>query len=315
MGFARDLSGRILAAAFLLLAAPLHAAPPIVTISYPAPGASFLADTPIWFGGAAYSGVTGQLPPAALSWSSDRDGAFGMGNSFSHSGLTTGAHVITLSAAEGQLETGIAQVRILIWNPHDLPLPRVTIQAPHEGATVEAGSPVPCQGAAFDFRGFAIDAGSLTWASDRDGPLGTGDSLTATFAATGSHRITLGTVDTLGRTNAAQISIEVTPPAAATPLAVAIVSPAAESPPRYATVPMVLAATVSGGSPASPPQVSMTWASNRSGNLGTGASIEVTLVETGLHSSPARLATVPARPPSPLAASWCSTPRSSRRPP
>ena len=85
---------------------------PTASISQPADAASFEEGQQITFTGSATDVEDGDLTGAALTWSSSIDGTFGSGESTATSGLSVGAHVITLSARDAQSQTGTATVSI-----------------------------------------------------------------------------------------------------------------------------------------------------------------------------------------------------------
>jgi len=85
---------------------------PTVSISQPADAASFEEGAEISFVGSAMDTEDGALTGGALAWSSSIDGSFGSGETAATSGLSIGAHVITLTAQDAQSQTGSATVSI-----------------------------------------------------------------------------------------------------------------------------------------------------------------------------------------------------------
>lgn len=89
--------------------------------------------------------------------------------------------------------------------------PRALIAAPQGPAVAAAGSAVVLSGAGLDVDDGSVPGRRLHWASDRDGPLGAGASLTAARLSVGTHRITLRAVDSAGAAGAAAARVVVTP--------------------------------------------------------------------------------------------------------
>ncbi len=88
--------------------------------------------------------------------------------------------------------------------------PSVTILSPGEGATVPLHRAVTLLASTWD----AEDAGdgvTVTWSSDRDGPLGTGDQLVTRTLSAGDHVVTATATDSQGGVTAASMSITVDP--------------------------------------------------------------------------------------------------------
>lgn len=73
---------------------------PVVSIASPANGASFSLGDSISFSGTATDAESGNLT-ASASWTSSIDGALGTGGAITKTNLTSGTHIITLSATDG----------------------------------------------------------------------------------------------------------------------------------------------------------------------------------------------------------------------
>jgi hypothetical protein len=85
--------------------------------------------------------------------------------------------------------------------------PTASILSPSSGATFYTGSAVVLEGNGMDLEDGSLPDDRLSWTSDKDGPLGTGQLLEKDLTA-GPHTITLTTVDSLGST--ATTSVQVT---------------------------------------------------------------------------------------------------------
>ena len=79
---------------------------PVVSITAPADGTSVVEGTPVTFTGTASDTQDGNLT-AALTWTSNRDGALGTGGSLSRT-LTVGTHTITAAVTDSGGLTGSA---------------------------------------------------------------------------------------------------------------------------------------------------------------------------------------------------------------
>lgn len=87
---------------------------PTVSISQPADAASVEEGQEVTFTGSATDTEDGALTGASLTWSSSIDGLFGSGESTATTGLSAGAHVVTLAAQDAQSQIGSATVSIEI---------------------------------------------------------------------------------------------------------------------------------------------------------------------------------------------------------
>src|SRR5262249_52352128 len=120
-------------------------------------------------------------------------------------------------------------------------------------------------------------AARIAWTSSRDGALGTGRTITASALSTGTHTITASVTDSGGKTGSTMITITVN----ATPV-VTISAPA-----QNATFEPGAAVTLTGSAPdaeAGPLPARIVWTPSRDGALGTGATISVSTLSTGIHT-------------------------------
>jgi hypothetical protein len=101
--------------------------------------------------------------------------------------------------------------------------PRVEITAPSDGATFESGSQVQLTATALDLEDGDLSPW-LVWTSSLEGPIGVGDSLSATLGD-GNHTITASVVDAGGQEGSASINITVgAPPAEPTSVRVSTIT-------------------------------------------------------------------------------------------
>lgn len=89
--------------------------------------------------------------------------------------------------------------------PNEPPL--VEITSPKDGTLVTQGSLLVLQGGATDLEDGPLSGGSLRWSSDRDGALGTGESLALNTLSAGLHTITLRATDSQGAFSEATVTV------------------------------------------------------------------------------------------------------------
>ena len=187
--------------------------------------------------------------------------------------LTVLAAILIVSAACA--DTSVAPVNTA---------PVVTISAPAPGATIAESTSVILQGSAVDEEDGALDGTAVSWTSDRDGELGTGDALTVPTLSAGNHQLSFSAIDSHGRTATATVGITVTPfDSSNRPPQVRIVLPVAGAAIPTAT-PVVLLGTAT--DPEDGPLIggALTWSSSLDGPLGTGDSLQLDSLTTGRHT-------------------------------
>jgi subtilisin family serine protease len=209
--------------------------------------------------------VSGNETSAVLTWTSNISSVLGIGANIIVN-LTPGMHTITVAAVEGN-ETASDSTNITVNAPPDLPdTPlNISISSPANSATVYAN------GATFvaSVTGNNSDNFTVAWTSNVSGILGEGVSLFAALPV-GAHTIA-STVTEGNESFSAGIIVNVV--YAPLVISVNITSPAPN------------ALLLSNGTvliAASSPNGAISWSSNVSGNLGTGAGISVNLSE-GKH--------------------------------
>ena len=178
--------------------------PPGVTITAPTGGDSFQEGETVSFAGSSNDAEDGDLS-ASLAWSSNIDGSIGTGAGFSTSALSEGNHTITASVTDSGGMPGQAQVAITI--TANAP-PTVTITAPANGASFDAGVSVGFTGSANDPEDGDRTA-TLVWNSSIDGEIGTGGSFSTSTLSPGTHTITAEATDSVGFPGSAQITITI----------------------------------------------------------------------------------------------------------
>ena len=140
---------------------------PEVSISSPSNGDLFISGQSINFVGQANDKEDGKLTAASLTWSSDRDGDLGTGESLSKlaEDLAEGTHTITLTATDSQNQTSTSTISINVYRERPTSLP-ATFSVSEDNFTI--GGYVNGGTATADL---TINNGgddSLTWSADSD---------------------------------------------------------------------------------------------------------------------------------------------------
>ncbi|HEX7151192.1 MAG TPA: M36 family metallopeptidase [Thermoanaerobaculia bacterium] len=91
---------------------PVNTAP-VVAITAPAPGASFVQGTAVTFSGTATDTQDGSLA-SSINWTSSLSGALGTGSSITTSGLAAGTHTVTATATDSGSLSGSASINVTI---------------------------------------------------------------------------------------------------------------------------------------------------------------------------------------------------------
>jgi hypothetical protein len=244
-------------------------AAPTVEITAPASGSIYEPGATATFAGTANDAEDGVLT-TTIAWTSNLDGGLGIGGSVSSTTLSAGTHTITATVTDSRGSHGTASITITV-----NATPVVAITTPANGSAHEPGANVSFTATATDAEEGDL-AAVIAWASDRDGALGTGASISTTTLSTGTHVITASATDAGGRTGSAQITVSVD----TTPV-VTITAPASGSniEPGASVTLTATASDVEEGDLAS----SIAWVSDRDGALGTGGSIGTTTLSTGTH--------------------------------
>jgi hypothetical protein len=89
--------------------------------------------------------------------------------------------------------------------------PELDITAPETGAIFMEGMPVTLQANGWDAEDGGLPGHIFEWRSDRDGILGTDDSLTLKTLSVGTHHITVSAADSDGNVGTATIDVVVNP--------------------------------------------------------------------------------------------------------
>ncbi|HXV63547.1 MAG TPA: hypothetical protein VEK15_22790 [Vicinamibacteria bacterium] len=247
---------------------------PVVTIQNPTDGASFAVGANIQFTGAAVDAEEGNLA-ANLVWTSDVDGNIGTGASFSTSTLSLGFHSITASVMDSGGLIGSDAITIKVGNF----APTATITAPADGSFFNESDTILFTGTANDTEDGDLTA-SLGWTSSIDGLIGNGGSFSTSALSTGVHTVTASVTDSGGLDGTDQIIISVVPPGE-TPPVVTIASPGDGG--YFNSGDMITFNGTAIDTQDGPISGNLSWSSNLDGDLGTGASFQLTTLSVGVH--------------------------------
>jgi ligand-binding sensor domain-containing protein len=188
---------------------------PQVTLLYPDGGESFSDDQPVTVQWQA-SDPDGDPLTYSLAYSAD-DGA-------SWISITSGIS-LTQYAWETGWAKGSGQARLRVTASDGIhtatdasdgtfavagKAPMVAITGLNDGQTFSQYSFLNLHGLALDLEEGLLEGASLSWASDRDGVLGSGNDLQFHDPSIGTHQISLTARDSQGNTSTAQVSIQVT---------------------------------------------------------------------------------------------------------
>ncbi len=243
---------------------------PLVVISSPAPGARIVPGAALFLVATASDTEDGSLS-AAITWTSDLDGALGTGGTLAVDTLRSGLHTLTAAVTDANGATASDHVSVLVNAP-----PVVTVTAPADGALFAPGDTITLTASASDTEDG--DLGTLiAWASDRDGALGPGATISTTQLRSGTHTVTAAVSDTRGATTSAQLTLIVN--AAPT---VVIVTPAAGT--VVAPGNPVLLAAVALDTEDGDLGPTVAWTADEVMPLGRGTPLAVSSLTSGTHT-------------------------------
>ena len=260
----------------LTVTAPNRA--PSASISSPGSSATVLITTIISFVGTGTDPEDGTLGGSSMTWTSNINGVIGTGSSFASDALTAGTHTITLTVKDSQGATATATCIITVVSPNSPPT--AGISSPSNGTSVVQGANITFIGSGNDAEDGALGGSSLTWTDNVNGTLGTGSSVSTSGLLAGSHVVTLTVKDSQGATATATVALTVTIPNRAP--SASISSPGNGS----SVVEGASVAFIGGGSDAEDGTLggsSLTWTSNRDGNIGSGTSFSLSTLSVGTH--------------------------------
>jgi hypothetical protein len=144
----------------------------------------------------------------AVAWTSDRDGALGMGASVYANTLSVGTHRLTATATAGG-RSATASVNVIVQND----APTVTIREPAAGASFCTTDAIRFTADVVDPNNnpatFPFPPGGIAWSSTPTGLTGTGSAITRTLPA-GSYTARVRVTDEQSASAEATVSFSVT---------------------------------------------------------------------------------------------------------
>ena len=179
-------------------------------------------------------------------------------------------------------DQGTAIIREIEWNPAPIG-PTVRISSPTKLQTISTNAVLVAH-ATTQTGDIILDNSAFSWASDIDGPLGTGRILQTTSLTPGTHHFSAIVTDAgIAATNTVAATVAIPAHENSTPT-VAIISPAGtpicsvrqgENVLFFATATDPEDGTLSGNA--------LTWTSSLIGQIGTGAALETSALSPGRH--------------------------------
>ncbi len=255
---------------------PLHT--PVVTITGPTDGSSYLIGDSVSFSGTASDTEDGDLS-TEIQWSSSIDGVLGTGSSLVVNTLSVGTHSITANVSDSASGSGSASISITI-NPVSNTPPVVTITSPADGSGYLVGGSITFAGTANDAEDGNLSA-EIQWNSSIDGVLGAGSSLVVNTLSVGTHSITASVSDSASASGSVSIAITINP-VSNTPPVVNITSPADGS--GYLVGGSITFAGTANDAEDGNISNELQWHSSLDGVIGTGATVSISALSGGIHT-------------------------------
>lgn len=253
---------------------------PTATITSPANGTSYNMGQVILFQGSGTDTEDGSLTGANLVWTSNLEGAtpIGTGTTFTLSNLSSGTHVITLTASDNYTTpgTGTASVVISVSNT----FPTASISSPSDGSSFYPNTNITFSGIGNDAEDGALSGASLVWKSSLSGQIGTGSPLIVNTLPEGDHIITLTVTDLSGAsTDSSPITITV-----GNDLPTAAITSPADGASFNQGSTITFRGTGTDTEDGALTGASLTWTSNIDGVIGTGTILPLSTLSTGTHT-------------------------------
>lgn len=169
----------------------IYLTPPVVTILSPVEVDTYFSTGNINFIANAYDTEDGNLE-FLVQWSSDKDGALGVGDNLNLS-LSAETHIITALVTDSHGNTSSTSVNLIVIANT---APQLIIDSALNGAIFYEGESVSLVADAIDIEDGNISQ-NIQWTSNLDGLLGTGAVLNKTLSL-GTHTLTASITDTDG---------------------------------------------------------------------------------------------------------------------
>jgi YD repeat-containing protein len=253
----------------------VQSVPPTIEINSPSEMQEIEFGLPTNFYGWANDGVDGDLSDN-INWSSNLEGALGVGRELAVSNLRLGTHVITATVTDSSGSTTSATRNVVV---RHLP-PDLSVYSPWYYSEVPHGDPVQFEASAQDLVDGDLTA-AIQWSSTLEGSLGTGGFFERSDLSVGMHLVTASVADSHGQTRSEQRYVVVQSETNTAPF-VSISAPAAGAQ-VYLTDPVTMTATAFDTQDGLI-SANVQWSSSINGPLGTGASLTVSTLSVGTHT-------------------------------
>lgn len=255
--------------------------PPEVRILSPVEGSTLRGQGPFSLLGQA-SDADEVLSNDQLTWSSDLQGALGVGSSLT-TPLNAGTHRLTFQAVDRQGAAATAQVTVKVVRDSTANTPpTVVIDAPTSGTLFDEGRAIALNGHADDVEDGALTGAALVWTSDKAGLIGSGGQVQFANAALGVHHVVLTATDHGALSAVTTVTIEVVRAGTNRPPVVTIQEPADGAQVLVGSQ-LSLKGSASDLEDGALTGVALVWSSSRDGTLGTGSPLAHTLSQ-GVHT-------------------------------
>ena len=202
---ATDSEGAAHAATITLTLNPIGNTLPTVSITTPADGDSFGHGDYITFTGTGTDTEDGDLTGSSLTWTSNKNGQIGIGNSFETNQLKGGTHIITLTGTDSVGTKVSANLSISVKNT----LPTAEITWPADGDEFAAGETIICNGTGYDAEDGELGDAALVWRLNGN-KVGEGNTCAIDYLSTpGDYKIAFHVTDSAGETDVDAIEITI----------------------------------------------------------------------------------------------------------
>lgn len=181
---------------------------PVAQIDSPSDSTTFEVNNSVTFTGSATDSEDHTLIGKSLTWVSSIDGTIGMGSNFTVNNLSKGTHQITLTALDSKGLADSTSIAITM-NPSENTIPMAAITSPETGSTYNFGNYVEFTGTGYDSEDLWLSGSSLVWYSNKDGQIGTGQTVVTDDLSGGTHTITLRATDSEGTSGTAIITVNI----------------------------------------------------------------------------------------------------------
>lgn len=182
--------------------------PPKCSITSPGDNSSVVEGASISFEAICTDPDGTAVPGSDVSWSSDKDGKFGIGYTVVNGLSTIGVHEITVCAVDTTDSNLQSCDTITVTVKANQP-PEITSMAPENASSHSACQKINLHCSATDPEGQHV---SYSWTSSAEGPIGTTSFISWSPQMSGTHILTCTAKDELGKSTTSQITITVDSP-------------------------------------------------------------------------------------------------------